>query len=164
MIDFMRRLRTQMQAQGKLTTMAVAAKASDIKTGWGGSYDYAALAPNVDFAVLMAYDYHYQGARIPGRSRRSAGCGRWRVSRRLHSVSGKVILGVPFYGFDWNTTKGPPARTVKMVEGPPLAAEAGRDERLQHDGRGQLGPLPTRMTRTTRRGTRTSAVSRRSSR
>ncbi len=38
---------------------------------------------------------------------------------------GKTILGVPFYGFDWNTTKGPPAKSVKMAEGPQLAARPG---------------------------------------
>ena len=67
--DFMKRLRPQLQAKGKLTTMAVAAKASDVKTGWGGAYDYAALAPHVDYAVLMAYDYNYVRAIDPRRDR-----------------------------------------------------------------------------------------------
>ncbi|MFN8515834.1 MAG: glycosyl hydrolase family 18 protein [Chloroflexia bacterium] len=123
--EFMKRLRPQMQAKGKLTTMAVAAKASDVKTGWGGSYDYVALAPHVDFAVLMAYDYHYQGGKDPGAV---APVGWVRQVAKFAATSfgkEKVILGVPFYGFDWNVTKGPPARTVKMVDGPPLAQKPG---------------------------------------
>ena len=123
--DFMRRLRPQLQAKGKLTTLAVAAKASDSKTGWGGVYDYAGLAPHTDFAVLMAYDYHYQGGKAAGAI---APIG-WvrQVATFAASAFGKekVILGMPFYGFDWNTTKGPPARTVKMAEGPALAQKPG---------------------------------------
>ena len=121
----MRRLRVQLQAQGKLTTMAIAAKASDVKTGWGGAYDYAALAPHVDYAVLMAYDFNYVSDPTPGAI---APIGWVRQVARFAATSfskEKVILGVPFYGFDWNTTKGPPARTVKMIDGPALARKPG---------------------------------------
>lgn len=123
--DFMRRLHARLAPAGKLTTMAVAAKASDTKTGWGGVYDYAALAPHVDLVVLMAYDFHYQNGKTPGpiaptgwvRSVARFGASQFGVD--------KTLLGVPFYGMDWNTVKGPPARTVKMAEGPTLARKPG---------------------------------------
>ncbi len=123
--DFMRRLHSRLQPLGKLTTMAVAAKASDTKTGWGGVYDYAALAPNVDLVVLMAYDFHYQNGKTPG-AIAPAGWVR-SVARFAASQFGasKTLLGIPFYGMDWNTVKGPPARTVKMAEGPTLARKSG---------------------------------------
>jgi spore germination protein YaaH len=123
--DFMRRLHERLAPAGKLTTMAVAAKASDTKTGWGGVYDYAALAPHVDLVVLMAYDFHYQNGKTPGAIAPTG----WvrSVARFGASQFGvdKTLLGVPFYGMDWNTAKGPPARTVKMAEGPTLARKPG---------------------------------------
>ncbi|MDP9375797.1 MAG: glycosyl hydrolase family 18 protein, partial [Chloroflexota bacterium] len=123
--DFMRRLRARLGAANKLTTMAVAAKSSDIKTGWGGAYDYAALAPHTDLVVVMAYDYNWVSDPTPGpvaplpwvRGVAQFAAGQF--------GPGKTILGVPFYGFDWNTTKGPPARSVKMAEGPALAQRPG---------------------------------------
>jgi spore germination protein len=123
--DLMRRLHERLRAAGKLTTMAVAAKASDLTTGWGGVYDYARLAPYVDLAVVMAYDFHYTNGKTPG-AIAPAG---WvnQVARFAAAQFGpdKLLLGVPFYGLDWNTTKGPPARTVKMADGPELARKPG---------------------------------------
>lgn len=123
--DFMRRLHERLAPMGKLTTMAVAAKASDVQTGWGGVYDYAALAPAVDLVVLMAYDYHYQNGKTPGAI---APVGWVRAVAQFGARqfgADKTLLGIPFYGMDWNTTKGPPARTVRMADGPPLAQRVG---------------------------------------
>ena len=64
-------------------------------------YDYAALAPHLDYAVLMAYDYHYVGGTKPGPI---APIGWVRQVARFAATSfgkEKTILGVPFYGFDW---------------------------------------------------------------
>ncbi len=123
--DFMRRLHERLAPRGKLTTMAVAAKASDVQTGWGGVYDYAALAPHVDLVVLMAYDYHYQNGKVPGAI---APVGWVRAVAQFGARefgAGKTLLGMPLYGMDWNTAKGPPARTLRMADGPALAARPG---------------------------------------
>jgi spore germination protein len=123
--DFMRRLHGRLAPLGKLTTMAVAAKASDVQTGWGGVYDYAALAPHVDLVVLMAYDYHYQNGKTPGAI---APIGWVRTVAQFGARefgAGKTLLGMPLYGMDWNTAKGPPARTLRMADGPALAARPG---------------------------------------
>lgn len=123
--DFMRRLHARLAPAGKLTTMAVAAKASDVQTGWGGVYDYAALAPAVDLVVLMAYDYHYQNGKDPGAI---APVGWVRSVAQFGARqfgADKVLLGMPLYGMDWNTAKSPPARSLRMDDGPALARRAG---------------------------------------
>jgi len=123
--DFMRRLHERLAPLGKLTTMAVAAKASDVQTGWGGVYDYAALAPHVDLVVLMAYDYHYQNGKDPG-AIAPVGWVRAVAQFGAHEFgAAKVLLGMPLYGMDWNTAKGPPAHTLRMADGPVLAARPG---------------------------------------
>ncbi|MGN6810285.1 MAG: glycosyl hydrolase family 18 protein [Thermomicrobiales bacterium] len=117
--DFMRRLHAQLSAAGKLTTMAVPAKATDTTTGWGGAYDYAALAPSLDYVVVMAYDFHYAGG-TPGPVAPVnwvRGVARYAAAQ---FGAGKTILGVPFYGLDWDTKTKQPASTVKMDAGPLL--------------------------------------------
>ena len=123
--DFMRRLHERLAPLGKLTTMAVAAKARDVQTGWGGVYDYAALAPHVDLVVLMAYDYHYQNGKEPG-AIAPVGWVRSVAQFGAHEFgAAKTLLGMPLYGMDWNVAKGSPARTVRMADGPALAARPG---------------------------------------
>ncbi len=123
--DFMRRLYAALSPLNKLTTMAVAAKASDVKTGWGGSYDYAALAQYVDLVTIMAYDFNWVNDPTPG----PVAPVPWVRGVATYAAQqfgpGKVLLGVPFYGFDWNTTKGPPAKSLNMDDGPRLAAKPG---------------------------------------
>ncbi|HEY8599891.1 MAG TPA: glycosyl hydrolase family 18 protein [Thermomicrobiales bacterium] len=123
--DFMRRLHARLQPVGKLTTMAVAAKASDTKTGWGGVYDYAALAPHVDLVVLMAYDFHYQNGKTPGAIAPTGWVRSVAKFGASHFGVDKTLLGIPLYGMDWNTTKGPPARALRMADGPTLAKKPG---------------------------------------
>ncbi len=102
---FMSELAGRLKPKNKLVTMAVAAKARDVTTGWAGSYDYAKLAPSLDLVTIMAYDYSYSGG--------SAGPVapiNWVNSVAVFAASqfgvSKVLLGIPFYGYDWNMTKG----------------------------------------------------------
>ncbi len=107
--QFMSNLYVRLHKQGKLVTMAVAAKYRDVTSSWGGSYDYAGLAPYLDYVVPMAYDYSYPG----GRDGPVAPIN-WVNSVAAYAGSqfgpGKVLLGVPFYGYDWNISQGGLAR------------------------------------------------------
>ena len=123
--DFMRRLAAQLSARNKLTTMAVPAKATDVTTGWAGAYDYAALARYTDLVVIMAYDFHYAGGKTAGAVAPVPWVRDVATFAARQFGPGKVVLGVPFYGLDWDTTKGPPAQTVRMDGGPALAAKPG---------------------------------------
>ncbi len=103
--QFMAALYARLNPKGKLVTMAVAAKYRDVTTGWAGSYDYAALAPSLDLVTLMAYDYSYSGG-----SAGPVAPVNWVNSVGAYAASqfgaGKVLLGIPFYGYDWNISKG----------------------------------------------------------
>lgn len=120
---FMAELAPKLRALRASVTMAVPAKTYDATTGWGGAYDYAALAPHVDLVVLMAYDYHSKGSR-PGPV---APVG-WVRSAADYATSQlgpeKVVVGLPLYGYDWNLTAKTAASTrySQIVE---LAAVPG---------------------------------------
>ena len=107
--QFIGALYGRLHARGKLLTMAVAAKTRDSTASWGGSYDYAGLAPYLDYVVPMAYDYSY-----PGGHDGPVAPLNWVNATAAYASSqfgpGKVVLGLPFYGYDWNVSQGGPAR------------------------------------------------------
>ncbi len=75
----------------------------------GGFYDVAALAPAVDAFFVMAYDMNNRSQPSPT-SPLLAGSGFTDV-KALQEFTAvvpaqKVILGLPFYGYDWPTTDG----------------------------------------------------------
>jgi spore germination protein YaaH len=102
---FMGQLYARLKPKNKLTTAALVSKTRDVTTGFGGVYDYPALAPYLDLAVIMVYDYHYRGG-----SDGPVAPINWSTSVVAYASSqlgpGKVMLGVPFYGYDWNLSKG----------------------------------------------------------
>jgi spore germination protein YaaH len=85
--------------QGKLVTIAVHAKTSDYG-GNGGFQDWALLGQVVDRLRIMTYDYHWRGGG-PG----PVAPIYWvsAVAEYAKSVvdPAKVVIGVPFYGYNW---------------------------------------------------------------
>ncbi|MCL5257557.1 MAG: glycosyl hydrolase family 18 protein [Chloroflexi bacterium] len=114
--QFMAKLHARFQPMGKLVTMAIAAKTHDATSGWAGGYDYADLSQYLDYGVIMAYDYTSSGSSQPG----PVAPIDWVRSVASFAVSqmgaNKVILGIPFYGYDWNKAKGPPAKSMKYSD------------------------------------------------
>lgn len=101
---FMSRLYERLHSKGKLVTMAVGSKLSAIGNKFGGAYDYYALGNYVDYVTIMTYDYSYAGG-DPG----PIAPLQWvkAVAEYAASQFGprKVLLGVPFYGYEWNTSQ-----------------------------------------------------------
>src|SRR5205814_7245047 len=102
---FVQQLSTALHEQGKLLTLAIPAKDRDVTVGWAGAYDYAALGAAADLVTIMAYEYSgpFSG---PG----SVAPYDW-VDRVLAFAGSqipaqKLVLGVAWYGYDWNTTSG----------------------------------------------------------
>ena len=102
---FLKRLRDELHPRGMHLSIAAAAKTRDTRTGWGGATDYAAIGQIVDYFYIMAYDEHWRGGE-PG----PVASLTWteQVVRYATGVmpAQKIILGLPFYGYDWTAEPG----------------------------------------------------------
>lgn len=123
--SFMADLYGRLHPTGKLVTMALSAKSVDLATGWAGAHDYAALAPYSDLFIIMAYGFRTASSTVPGSSAPRS----WVESSIAYAASRitpkKLLLGLPFYGYDWDITAGPPARVVRYPEASALASKYG---------------------------------------
>ena len=107
LVSFTQEFRAALQANLPHAEIYLATPAVD----WSGVYDYANLAANSDGLFIMAYDYPWAGATTAGPVAMldsSATWGtyatRWTVNDYLAKTSGDhLILGVPYYGYDWPT-------------------------------------------------------------
>ena len=77
-----------------------------------GLWDVAALAPEVDYIIVMAYDFHRRTSTQAGPVAPLFGGKKlWDsdINQHLQEFvktvpSEKLLLGVPFYGYEWQTT------------------------------------------------------------
>ena len=103
-----------LHAQGKLLTVAVHAKASDYG-GLGAYQDWKAIGEHVDRLRIMTYDYHWRGGG-PG----PVAPLYWvrEVADYAASVVNprKIVIGVPFYGYDWGPGGGAQALRWSDIE------------------------------------------------
>jgi spore germination protein YaaH len=103
--QFVAALGAALHERDKRLTLALPAKPRDVTTGWAGAYDYAALGPHADHITIMAYDYRGAWSE-PG----PVAPYDWVESVLAFATSQipaeKVLLGLAFYGYDWNTTSG----------------------------------------------------------
>jgi spore germination protein len=102
---FVARLAAALHERGKPLALAIPAKQSDTTTGWAGAYDYAALGKHADLITIMAYEFHGAWGE-PGPIAPFDGVERTVAFAVSQIPSEKVLLGLAFYGFDWNTTSG----------------------------------------------------------
>lgn len=121
---FVARLSTALHQKSKLLTLALPAKTSDVTTGWGGAFDYAALAQHLDLAMIMTYAYTIASSQ-PG----STAPYDW-VDRAIAFATSqippeKVLLGLAFWGYDWNTTSGAPASALRYSQAAAIAKQYG---------------------------------------
>ena len=103
--SFVARAASALHEQGKLLTLALPAKDRDVTVGWAGAYDYAVLGAEADLVTIMAYEY-----RGPFSGPGSVAPIDW-VERVLGFATrqippDKLLLGLAFYGYDWNVTSG----------------------------------------------------------
>lgn len=82
---------------------------------WYPGYDFAYLAAHSDGLFIMAYDFHYSGSSIAGPVSPcvpSSFWGQYCVAKSIGSYKvygapgSKIIVGLPYYGYDWPTTSG----------------------------------------------------------
>ncbi|NLY91417.1 MAG: SH3 domain-containing protein [Firmicutes bacterium] len=103
---FFRELATTLHANNFLVTAALPAKtATEEWSAWSGAYDYQAIAPYLDLAVLMTYDQHYAGGPAGPVAAQP-----W-VDRVLsyalrYFSPQKLVMGIAAYGYVWDDRAG----------------------------------------------------------
>ena len=94
-----------LHTSGKFLTLAIPAKERDVTVGWAGAFDYAALGAEADLITIMAYEYRgpFSG---PGSVAPYAWVSQVTAFATSQIPPEKVLLGLAFYGYDWNMTSG----------------------------------------------------------
>jgi len=85
---------------------------------WGGRFDRRALASGTDGMMIMGYDYHWSGSSNSGAVAPLTG-GTYNVTNTVldYLVASnyhreKLILGVPYYGYEWKTNSDKPGSGI----------------------------------------------------
>lgn len=113
---FINALGDAVRAAGKSFLVALPAKTSDIRTGWSGAYDYAAIANAADLYLVMAYGYTSSASATPGSTAPLPWVDASLAFAAANIPADRLLLGVAFYGYDWNLTRGPPARALRYSD------------------------------------------------
>ncbi len=99
------------------------------------------ISPFVDRIILMAYDYTYQGSYSTGPVAPVNGAGTVReldVDSSIQELlrvapKEKVLLGIPTYGYEWETLSDEPGAAI--IPGTGKTASAKRVQQLKHSCR-----------------------------
>ena len=102
---FVAQLAARLHERGKLLSLAVPVKTTDAGNGWSAAYEYAALGQHADAITIMAYEYHGAWGE-PGPVAPYDDVERGIAYAASQIPPEKVLLGLAFYGFDWNVTSG----------------------------------------------------------
>src|SRR5262249_17582466 len=116
---FLAELANNLHSDGRLATVAIAAKTQDTTSGWAGPYDYASLGRSADFLVLMTYGYRTRDSK-PGSTAPIAWVERMAAFATSQIPKQKLILGLAFWAYDWNLTSGANAGVLSSNELPAL--------------------------------------------
>jgi spore germination protein YaaH len=125
LVAFFAELRARLDADlpGGVITTAVPA------VDWNAAWDVAALAASIDLFFVMGYDYSWSGSSEAGPVAPIRGMN-YNVERSLRWYldagvpASKLLLGVPYYGYDWPVVSDAPravatdratARTYSVV-------------------------------------------------
>ena len=155
-LSFVAKLRAAMQARFPGSTLVNSTSAG------AGAALVAGLVPLVDKQMVMTYGYRTATATVAGAMAPLAHAARnvdIHITRILQSApADSILLGVPYYGFDWPVTSAVPNATVQTTRRPTARPRASRMPR-----RGSISPptrrscattTPSRAARTTSTATR----------
>lgn len=78
------------------------------------------IAKYADYIVLMTYDFHYAGSKVTGSVSPNSGGGEteeWDTENAIQlaleqTQASKILLGVPLYGYEWETLRPEPNSAV----------------------------------------------------
>ncbi len=132
---FIKELKISLQAtSSSLLTMSIYGSAAAKPRLW----DLAAIAPFTDYFVVMTYDYTMPGSLIAGPTAPLRGSGdlfEHDIIKNIAEItnlvpSTKVLLGIPFYGYEWDTID---SSKYSPVEGKGSTASLERIESMLDD-------------------------------
>jgi spore germination protein len=119
------------RGNGRLVTMALPARTTRLDSF--PAFDYGRLGAHLDLVIVMAYDHGYSGGRpspvapLP-----------WVADVVAYATEriprSKVLLGIPWYGYDWNTTTRAPGRYVGFAEALSRGGQHVYDQQAQAPG------------------------------
>jgi len=122
--SFVAELATRLHAINVKLMLSVPAKASDDPgNDWTWPYDFAMLGQSADILQVMTYDEN-----VPGWAPGPVAGSDWMQTTLRYAVSqapaGKIVLGLPAYGYDWNT-KTNAGSSINWKDIPALLASTG---------------------------------------
>lgn len=119
---FLADLAGRLHTAGKQLAVDVPAESGSTAESWDGAFDYAAIGHVADWVTVMAYDFSYPQS-APG----AIAPLYWDEQVLSYATSvipaGKIILGMPAYGYDWNTTTGKAATALSLPKVTTLMAQ-----------------------------------------
>ena len=102
--SFISKLGQQLRSKGKSLSVTVNPKTFSFQSANAKEQDWAAIAPAVDTLKIMVYDYHYRTGTPGSVCPESALKGNLDYAKSIPELKGKVIIGLPFFGYDWPKT------------------------------------------------------------
>ncbi len=114
--NFITHLATALHAKGKILSVALFAKASD--QGYAPrnvAQDYAAIGRMADEVRLMGYDYHWATS-PPGPVAPVSWIRAVLRYAKSQIPAAKIVLGIPFYGYDWSGGHGASVTWAQAVQ------------------------------------------------
>ena len=135
---FVRDLAAALHARGKLLSVAVFAKTSNAGTDPRNvAQDYAAIGRAADQVRLMGYDYHWATS-PPGPIAPVDWIRAVLRYAKTQIPAGKIILGIPLYGYDWS---GGPRHRDQLAAGAPAVPGVPRAAAVRRDQPGAVAAL-----------------------
>lgn len=117
--QFVEKMTEAFHHEGYPVMVSVPAKTCDCPTwAWSGTFDFEFLGNSkVDYIQVMSYDQHGSWGN-PGPVAGYNWMGNVLKYATNHIDSNKILLGLPAYGYDWNTSKttGNRALTLKQID------------------------------------------------
>jgi spore germination protein len=126
---FVSSLAAKLHAANKKLSVTVYAKTSDAQNWNGpGAEDWAAIGAAADSVKIMAYDYHWSTS-APGAITPLNWLDQVAAYAESTMPGGKIMLGLPWYGYDWPSTGAGATATYAYAQQTALANNAA----IQHD-------------------------------
>lgn len=116
---FVQLLAEKLHSAGKQLSVTVHPKTRETTSAGSGSHDYAALGAAADTIKIMAYNFHWSGS-VAGPITPLGWLDQVVTYAETQIPAHKIIVGLPWYGYDWLATQG---KSVLWVDATAIAQQ-----------------------------------------